>query len=409
MSKYPIFSVIGIEIEYMLVDKTTLNVQPKSDIILQSLAENTNVFDTVVLGEVALSNELVMHVLELKNNGPKPPAAAIGSQFHQTLLQLQTRLAQNEMRLLPTGAHPWMDPLQETQRWPHGQREVYQQYDKIFNCQGHGWSNLQSMHVNLPFANDEEFFHLHSLIRQLLPLLPALAASTPILDGQPSGYLDTRLACYANNQRCIPSITGDIIPEFVRSRQDYEQTILAPIYRDLAAYDPAGLLQHEWVNSRGAIAKFKYGAIEIRIIDTQECVQADLAIALATHAILQSWYETSHIHIEKPCTTQALRKIYDEAIVHGMSALVEDSAVLVGWHLPKRTMRLRDVWSMLIEQVSSQLDYQSQCCLEHILRQGNLSERILRACQKNYQKDTLLSVYRQLADCLQYNQCFEPL
>ncbi|TIE00964.1 glutamate--cysteine ligase, partial [Legionella pneumophila] len=33
MSDFPIFSVLGIEIEYMLVDKESLNVQPKSDLI----------------------------------------------------------------------------------------------------------------------------------------------------------------------------------------------------------------------------------------------------------------------------------------------------------------------------------------------------------------------------------------
>ena len=38
MSDYSLFSVIGIEIEYMLVDKTSLNIQPKSDVILKELA-----------------------------------------------------------------------------------------------------------------------------------------------------------------------------------------------------------------------------------------------------------------------------------------------------------------------------------------------------------------------------------
>src|SRR5215218_7481579 len=87
MSSYPIFSVLGIEIEYMLVDKDSLKVQPKSDIILKALAGKQ--VNEVALGDIAISNELVMHVLELKNNGPKPPHAPVAEQFQQTILGLQ--------------------------------------------------------------------------------------------------------------------------------------------------------------------------------------------------------------------------------------------------------------------------------------------------------------------------------
>ena len=107
-----------------------------------------------------------MHVLELKNNGPKPPEAPIARQFQQTIETLQPILRRSiTYDLLPTGAHPWMNPLTETKRWPHGNRDIYLQYDAIFNCQGHGFANLQCMHVNLPFANDEEFCQLHNAIR----------------------------------------------------------------------------------------------------------------------------------------------------------------------------------------------------------------------------------------------------
>ena len=83
--------------------------------------------------------------------------------------------------LLPTAMHPWMDPHTETLLWPHGNRDIYHTYNRIFNCQGHGWSNLQSVHVNLAFKGDEEFGRLHGAIRLLLPLLPALAITSPCL------------------------------------------------------------------------------------------------------------------------------------------------------------------------------------------------------------------------------------
>lgn len=407
MSNYPLFSVLGIEIEYMLVDQDTLQVAPKSDVLLETLAGTmTNEF---VLGDIALSNELVMHVIELKNAGPKPPSSDIAKSFQETILTLQPILQRYHLQLLPSGAHPWMNPLAETRRWPHSNCDIYRQYDKIFNCQGHGWANLQSMHVNLPFANAEEFFHLHSLIRLILPLIPALSASTPILDGKKTEFLDARLDFYGRNQQRIPSISGSVIPEFIRTPKEYALEVLQPMYQDISPFDPDGLLQYEWLNSRAAIPKFDYNAIEIRIIDSQECVYADIAIARAICAILKSWYETSTYHLDHPCDTAKLKSIYDQTIKHGLCVVVDDKNVLTQWQLPKRTLNVLDAWSLLIERVSTDLDQQSQRILEQILTHGNLSERILKACRGDYSHSTLMQVYRKLSEHLLANQQFVPL
>ncbi|MCC5013574.1 MULTISPECIES: glutamate-cysteine ligase family protein [unclassified Legionella] len=409
MSDYSLSSVLGIEIEYMLVDRNSLNVQPKSDVILSALA-GKQVNETVLPnGDIAASNELVMHVLELKNNGPKPPHAPLVEQFQQAIQSLQPLLDQHNLQLMPSGAHPWMNPLTETERWPHGNNAIYRQYDSIFNCQGHGWANLQSMHVNLPFANDGEFCQLHNTIRLLLPLLPALAASTPFLDGKATGLKNSRLYFYGKNQQRIPSISGDIIPEFIRSEEEYRETILAPMYDDIRPYDPEGILQYEWLNSRAAIPKFDYKAIEIRILDSQECVQADIAIALAIHAILNYWQQNSPYYLDTPCDSKRLKTVYEQTIKEGLSVTVDDAELYRQWQLPqKRTLSCRDIWSQLLERVSSDLDNPCQRALEYILSQGNLSERLLRACGNDYTKPTLARLYRQLTHCLYTNQMFNP-
>ena len=409
MSNYPIFSVLGIEIEYMLVDKETLAVQPKSDLILQLLAGKQ--INEVVLGEIAVSNELVMHVIELKNNGPKAPNHLVTDQFQDTILKLQPILEAHHLQLLPTGAHPWMNPLLETKRWPHGNKAIYEQFDSIFNCQGHGWANLQSMHVNLPFNNDEEFCQLHNTIRLLLPLLPALAASSPLLESKPTGLLNSRLDFYAKNQQRIPSISGQIIPEFIRSEEQYQAQILKPMYRDISPFDPQGILQHEWLNSRAAIPKFDVQAIEIRILDTQECVTADIAIASVIHAILKRWYNSgSRLFQEKIGATESLKALYDQSLKTGLAVPIEDGSLFEQWQLPRKPgMSIRDAWSLLIESVSTDLNQKSQLALEHILHHGNLSERILRACAHDFSKEKMTRIYQQLGGCLLKNQQFNPL
>lgn len=407
MFNHPIFSVIGIEIEYMIVDRDSLNVQPKNDELIHLLAGYQA--NEIALGDIAASNELVMHVIELKNNGPKPPKTPIALQFQQAINQLQPILEHHHLQLLPTGAHPWMNPLSETKRWPHGDTSIYEQYNTVFNCQGHGWANLQSMHINLPFSNDEEFDELHNLIRLLLPIMPALAASSPILESKTTGFLDSRLHCYGQNQLKIPSIAGDIIPEVIHSEAEYVQTILEPMYQDISPFDPKGILQHEWLNSRAAIPKFEAMAMEIRLLDTQECVNADIAIALAILAILKSWSAKGQArHLDPSFDTRRLKAIYDQTITDGFNVCIDDKELLEHWQFPRnRSLTLREIWSRLIEEVSHDLDNTTQLALEHILSHGNLSERILKACHHDFSRTKLHQVYRQLGDCLVSNQQFK--
>ena len=263
-----LFQGYGVELEYMLVDEQNLAINPISDSVLQAIAGE--IASEVEVGDIAWSNELVLHVIELKTNGPSSTLTNLSNSFQQSINKINTILQKYHAKLLPTGAHPFMHPDTETRLWPHGNGDIYQAYNEIFDCRGHGWSNLQSTHLNLPFHGDDEFVRLHAAIRLLMPIIPALTASTPILDGKLTGYLDTRLEYYRTNQENIPSITGLVIPETVISIADYHEKILQPMYMAIRDKDHRNILQEEWLNSRGAIARFDRNAIEIRIIDIQE-------------------------------------------------------------------------------------------------------------------------------------------
>src|SRR4029453_10905609 len=175
--------------------------------------------------------------------------------------------------------------------WPHEYAEVYAAFDRIFGCREHGWANVQSMHLNLPFAGDAEFARLHAAIPVLLPILPALAASSPFVGGRATGLLDNRLEFYRGHTRRIPSLVADVIPEEVFDRAAYEERILARLRADVAPHDPEGVMRPEWMNARGAIARFDRDAIEIRLLDAQECPRADLAVATAVVGVLRAQVE----------------------------------------------------------------------------------------------------------------------
>ena len=161
------FAGYGIEIEYAIVDRETLNVMPIADRLIEAAAGAP--VNEYADGPIGWSNELSLHVIELKTNGPAATLAGLSAQFAAALTHIESLLAGHGARILPGPMHPWMDPEREQRLWPHEQNEIYAAYDRIFNCRGHGWANLQSMHINLPFANDDEFVRLHDAITWFCP------------------------------------------------------------------------------------------------------------------------------------------------------------------------------------------------------------------------------------------------
>ncbi len=407
-SRLHLFQAFGIELEYMLVDKDTLAIKPITDELLKQVLGNyASDFEN---GIVTWSNELVLHVIELKSTRPEMNFNALENAFADNVTKINLILDQWNAMLMPGAAHPLMDPNTETKLWPHDNNEVYTIYDRIFNCKGHGWSNLQSTHLNLPFYDDEEFAKLHAAIRIVLPILPALCASSPILDGKTTGKLDTRLDYYKTNQSKIPSITGRVIPEGVFSKRNYFNTIYKKIKTDLLPYDPSSILDPVWVNSRGAIPRFDRGSIEIRIMDIQECPSADMAIITFVIDLLQALVNEKFINLEDQIKikTDPLVSIFDQCLVNGRNTRIESGDYLNIFDLEK-PISVGELWKIILDRLivlTPSLKKWVQPQLETILNQGSLAERILQALGGDHSEDQIKKVYRQLSGCLAQNRMF---
>jgi carboxylate-amine ligase len=399
------FSVFGIEIEYMIVDRTTYDVAPLADRLLTAAAGELT--EETEQGEISWSNELALHVIEIKTNGPKPRLDTVVGDFQATVARIHSLLEPWNGRLMPGGAHPWMNPDRDTKLWPHGDDAIYRAYDRIFGCQGHGWSNLQSMHVNLPFKNDAEFGRLHAAIRVVLPLLPALAASTPFLDGKNTGLIDARIDTYARNQRSVPSITGRVIPEPVRTGAQYQSVILEPMYRDIAPHDPDGILPFEWLNSRGAIARFDRQAIEIRLIDAQEQPAADLAIAALVISVVERLYRGADAVLDAgdAIDTDVLAGILRQCVKDGENARIDNGDYLRVFGIAGHSQRAGDVWRTLAKGSEGRIA-PHRAVLDVILNEGTLASRLLRSVGPDVNAKTLLATYRRLCDCLAHGRMF---
>jgi gamma-glutamyl:cysteine ligase YbdK (ATP-grasp superfamily) len=396
-----LFQGYGIEIEYMIVDAATLDVRALADRVL--CAENGALEGEIERGGFAWSNELARHLIELKTNGPVARLCRIAAGFAGEVRRVDELLAPLGARLMPTGMHPWMDPRREFELWPHGDRRIYTAFDRIFDCRGHGWANLQSVHLNLPFANDDEFGRLHAATRAILPLLPALAASSPFAEGRHSGTLDTRLAVYATNSRRVPSVAGDVVPEPIFTRREY-QGLLERIYADLAPLDPPGTLRHEWVNARGCIARFDRMALEVRVLDVQECPGADLALAAATAAVARALCDPDPRHQARlrALPTDRLAAILRATGAQAEQAPLEDADYLRALGLPTAARSAGDAWRSLVERhVRPDAELAEHLpALEIVLEQGCLARRLLARAGTAPGRDRLRELYGELCDCL---------
>lgn len=406
-----LFQAVGVELEYMIVDAQSLDVRPIADELLRDAAGGSEYVGEVQAGEVSWSNELVAHVVELKTTDPATSLTPLAGAFQSQVRRINELLAPHGARLMPGGMHPWMDPFTETRLWPHDCNEIYEAFNKIFDCRGHGWSNLQSVHLNLPFGDDEEFGRLHAAIRLVLPILPALAASSPFVDGRRSDTLDTRLEVYRTNSRRIPAITGQVVPEAVFSEAAYRQTILEMLYAAIAPHDPEGVLQEEWLNARGAIARFMRNTIEIRVLDIQECPAADLAICGLTAGTLRALVEERFCSLaeQQRWPAERLAEILLAAIRAGEQAVVNDREFLRLFGMAATSATLAELWRHIDESAANRpgRTVATDRALHVILAEGPLARRIVRSTGPSPTRDAIKNVYARLCECLERGEAFQ--
>ena len=432
MTNYKLWERFGVEMEFMIVDRDTLNVLPRADVPLGKDKDGNQLSD-IEYDDIGLSNELVSHVLEFKCAHPKSTFDGLGKRFFHEIRRANKKLEKINAMLLPSACHPFMDPA-EMKLWPYDCLDIYQTYDRIFNCKGHGWANLQSTHLNLSFDGDEEFGELHAAIRLLLPLIPAIAASSPYLDGKYTGYRDARIEVYRHNQDKVPEITGQVIPEQAYSYDEYNKMIFDKVKKAIAPYDTEHLLNHFFLNSRGAIARFDRGAIEIRLVDIQECPNADIAIAELEIATLKAIVNGKFAGSSNAATgnaadisetsanpvphtlkeyreflrnfdTTRLAELLNKTVKDAENASIDWAEYLAVFGM-SGTCTAGDLWKHIYSIVKNDLTEVSQCFMEKMLERGTLSSALYKALGDAPTHEAFVTEYKKLADCLAHNRLY---
>lgn len=384
----------------MTVKSNTLQIVPFAPIAIGGSVDAT-IADNV-LGDITWSNEITNHTVEIKFTKPESDIWKKESVLQKNIENVNEKLKLYSACLLPTGIHPFMDPKNEGALWQGEGYEIYKRYSELFDCNQHGWKNVQSIHINEPFDSNKSFGTLHAAIRVLVPILPALAASSPIIEGAKSPYADARLFAYKEHQKLLPQTMGTVVPEPIFDIDEYQTTILQPIATAIAPYNSDHMLLPQFMNARGAIARFDRSAIEIRVIDVQESIRANLSVCSIVHTVLQclAAEEWSTEAEQKSFPQEPLVELLWQTASAGDNALIENREYLelFGCSSP---CSAHDLWEKIIMNIWEKLPKEAhEWCNLYILS-GSLSRRILQNLEE--ENGDIQQTYQALAQNLQEN------
>lgn len=394
---YKTLEVLGPEHEYSIINEE-MKVLPIVDKIIKDF--RGRIVNFVEQKGFTFGKELQMHVMELKPNQPFKSPIKFEEGMQNAVLTLTDFLERKYgAHLLGTGMHPLLK-LEETSVWPHRHKQIYHYYSKIFNLKQHGWLNIQSFQLNLPYSNERDAVLMHNALAEVCAYLPAVAASSPIYEGKIGQYIDNRLYFYMLNQKEVPSIVGNVVPEYVASIKQYKEKIIEKYSRDLikAGVDKC-LPNKEWVNSRGAIFRFDRKAIEIRIMDEQECVKADVALSCFVRAVLRGLIKEE----KKLLPQESLVRDFNSIIMDGLKANVTHPHGKTARQVCKHLLKV--AWENASEEERKYLPI-----VENRVEYGSLSEvikdHVLKKAQKTDLREAIIDVYAKLVKSLIKNELY---
>src|SRR3954465_10887554 len=186
---------VGLEEELAVLDEQTLDMVPR----FEELRDKA----TGPLAE-SISGELIASEIEIRSGRGEDLADAVARQ-RDVRRRLFAHAADHGLALGATGTHPWADfreqPFIDTEHY----RRVVENLRYVAQR-----NSTFSLHVHVGVRDVERAVRVSDRLRDVLPLLLAVSASSPYLDGQDAGLHSARTQAFTKSfPRCgIPDAYG---------------------------------------------------------------------------------------------------------------------------------------------------------------------------------------------------------
>jgi carboxylate-amine ligase len=244
---------VGVEEEFALLDPQTLDLVPRYEQLRDAAAATDPLLHEHICGEL-ISSEIEI-------------ISGRGDDIHDAFLRQRDRRRRlfalagaSGVALAATGTHPWADyRLQRIIDTEH-YRRVEEGLKYV------AWrNNTFSLHVHVGIRDLDRAVRVCDRLRPVLPLLLAVSANSPAVDGRDSGLHSARTQIFTRNfPRCgVPDAFGGW-----RAYREYIEFLLRT--RSIVEFTQV------WWSIR---PHFEFGTVEVRICDAQNTASESEALA----------------------------------------------------------------------------------------------------------------------------------
>jgi carboxylate-amine ligase len=253
---------VGVEEEFSILDPETLELVPRFEELVAAAKSDQLLHDHI-------TGELISSEIEI--------ISGTGADLHDALARQRERRRRlfalataHGAALGATGTHPWADYREQAIIDTDHYRRVEEGLKYV------AWrNNTFSMHVHLGVRDIDRAVQVCDRLRPVLPMLLAISANSPFLDGRDSGLHSARTQSFTRSfPRCgVPDAFGGW-----RAYREYIEFLMRT--RSIVEFTQV------WWSVR---PHFSFGTVEMRICDAQATAQeSDALAALATACIAQA-------------------------------------------------------------------------------------------------------------------------
>jgi carboxylate-amine ligase len=253
---------VGLEEEFALLDPLDLALTPRFEQLRDAASADP------VLSE-SIAGELISSEIEIRSGRGADLAGARAAQQDRRR-RLFALAAQSDLELGATGTHPFSDYREQQIIQTDHYRRVEDGLKYV------AWrNNTFSLHVHVGVTGAERAVLVCDRLRPVLPVLLAISADSPFVDGRDSGLHSARSQIFTKSfPRCgVPDAFGgwsafaDYVAMLYRTRSIVEYTQV-------------------WWSVRPHLS---FGTVEVRICDAQStAVESDGLAALIVACVAQA-------------------------------------------------------------------------------------------------------------------------
>ncbi len=253
---------VGLEEEFALLDPVDLGLTPRFEELRDAASADPVLAD-------AIAGELISSEIEIRSGRGADLAAARSAQ-RDLRRRLFALAGQRGVALGATGTHPWSDYREQRVIQTEHYRRVEEGLKYV------AWrNNTFSLHVHVGINGAERAVAVCDRLRPVLPVLLAISADSPFLDGRDTGLHSVRTQIFTKSfPRCgVPDAFGRW-----EAFADYIQML----------FETDSIVEYTqvWWSIRPHLA---FGTVEVRICDAQAtAAESDGLAALIVTCVAQA-------------------------------------------------------------------------------------------------------------------------